>query len=79
VVQGLAVPTLGLSSMLLSVYPLRAARIARAARARGLPADAARYWSLHCVSASFPQAVGILSYHLERLRGKAPTIIEYKT
>jgi hypothetical protein len=30
------------------------------------------------VGASFPQAVGILSYHLERLRGKAPTIIEYK-
>jgi glycosyltransferase involved in cell wall biosynthesis len=79
VVQGLALPTLGLSSMLLGVYPLRAARIARAARERGLPADAARYWSLHCVGASFPQAVGIVSYHLERLRGKAPTIIEYKT
>jgi len=78
-VPTLALPTLGLSSLLLSVYPLRAARIARAAEQRGLPSDEARYWSLHCVGASFPQAVGILSYHVERLRGKDPTIIEYKS
>ena len=77
-VPTLALPTLGLSSLLLSVYPLRAARIARAAAQRGLAADEARYWSLHCVGASFPQALGILSYHVERLRGKDPTIIEYK-
>jgi hypothetical protein len=77
-VPTLALPTLGLSSLLLSVYPLRAARIARAAEQRGLPALEARYWSLHCIGASFPQAVGIVSYHVERLRGKDPTIIEYK-
>jgi hypothetical protein len=77
-VPGLALPTLGLSSLLLSVYPLRALRIARAAQQRGLSAEDARYWSMHCVGASFPQAAGIVSYHVERMRGKDPTIIEYK-
>jgi glycosyltransferase involved in cell wall biosynthesis len=78
-VPALALPTLGLSSWLLSAYPLRAVRIARAAEQRGLSRSDARSWALHCVGASFPQAVGILSYHLERLRGKDPTIIEYKS
>jgi glycosyltransferase involved in cell wall biosynthesis len=78
-VPALALPTLGLSSLLLSAYPLRAVRIARAAEQRGLAPSDARSWALHCVGASFPQAVGILSYHLERLRGKDPTIIEYKS
>jgi hypothetical protein len=77
-VPALALPTLGLSSLMLSVYPLRAVRIARSAEQRGLSGRDATYWSLHCVAASFPQAVGVLTYHLERLRGKAPTIIEYK-
>lgn len=77
-VPGLAVPTLGLSSLLLSVYPLRALRIARDAQRRGLSSRDARWWSMHCVGASFPQAVGIVSYHVERLRGKDPKIIEYK-
>jgi len=77
-VPALAVPTLGLSSLLLSAYPLRAARIARRAAVSGLGARDACYWSLHCVLASFPQSLGVVSYHLERLRGKDPTIIEYK-
>jgi GT2 family glycosyltransferase len=75
----LALPTLGLSSLLLSAYPVRAVRIARAAKQRGLAGSDARSWAMHCVGASFPQAVGILSYHVERLRGKDPTIIEYKS
>jgi glycosyltransferase involved in cell wall biosynthesis len=77
-VPTLAVPTLGLSSLLLSIYPLRAARIAKAAQKRGLEPNQALPWALHCVGASFPQAFGILAYHLERWRGKDPTIIEYK-
>jgi GT2 family glycosyltransferase len=77
-VPALALPTLGLSSLLLGVYPLRAARVARRAEQRGLtPADARR-WAMHCIGASFPQAAGILQYHSERLRGKVPTLIEYK-
>lgn len=77
-IPALALPTFGLAAALWSVYPLRAARIARAARERGLDARDAWFWSLHCVGASFPQAAGVVSYHLERMKGKAPTIIEYK-
>jgi glycosyltransferase involved in cell wall biosynthesis len=77
-VPTLALPTLGLSSLLLSIYPLRAVRIARHAHARGVSRTDARFWALHCVGASVPQALGILSYHIERWRGKDPTIIEYK-
>ena len=78
-VPALALPTLGLSSLLLGAYPLRALRIARHAHARGVSRADARYWALHCVGASVPQAVGIVSFHVERLRGKDPTIIEYKS
>lgn len=74
----LAVPTLGLSSLLLGAYPLRFLRVVQAAERRGLPAAHARLWALHCVGASFPQALGVLQYRLGRARGKTPTIIEYK-
>jgi glycosyltransferase involved in cell wall biosynthesis len=77
-VPALALPTLGLSSVLLTAYPMRALRIAHAAQKRGLPSRDASFWSLHCVGASFPQALGILSYHVARWRGQDPTIIEYK-
>jgi glycosyltransferase involved in cell wall biosynthesis len=71
-------PTLGASTLLLGAYPLRFARIARDGQRRGLSAHDARLWALHCVGASFPQALGILQYHLGRARGRVPTIIEYK-
>lgn len=74
----LALPTLGLSVLMLGIYPWRALRIARGARARGVDGVDSFYWALHCVGASFPQAAGIVSYHVERLRGIDPTIIEYK-
>ncbi|HKU39234.1 MAG TPA: glycosyltransferase [Polyangiales bacterium] len=74
----LALPTLGMSSLLLGAYPVRAVRIARDAKRRGVPAAYANYWALHCVGASFPQAAGIASYHWQRLRGKVPRLIEYK-
>lgn len=77
-VPALALPTLGLSSLLLSAYPLRAARIAHKAKQSGLELRDACYWSLHCVLASFPQSAGVVSYHVERLRGIDPTLIEYK-
>lgn len=74
----LALPTLGLSSLVLGVYPLRFLRVMQASRRRGLsPADA-RAWAFHCIGASFPQALGILQYQTERLRGRTPTLIEYK-
>jgi len=78
-VPTLLVPTLGLSTWLLGAYPLRALRIAQRAAERGVDARSAAYWSLHCVLASFPQSLGIASYHWERWRGVTPTIIEYKS
>jgi len=77
-VPTLLLPTLGLSTWLLCAYPVRAVRIARRAAERGVDPRAAAYWSLHCVLASFPQSLGIASYHWERWRGVTPTIIEYK-
>ena len=77
-VPALALPTLGLSSLLLGVYPLRAFKIARDAKRRGLSLAHASYWALHCVGASFPQAAGILSYHTQKMQGRDPSIIEYK-
>jgi hypothetical protein len=78
-VPTLLVPSLGASSLLLGAYPLRFLRIARATqRERGVTDHDARLWALHCVGASFPQALGILQYHLGRARGEVPTLIEYK-
>ena len=73
-----ALPTLGMSSLLLGVYPLRAFRIAKDAKRRGLPAKHAAVWAVHCVGASFPQAAGIVSYHWQKLQGRDPSLIEYK-
>jgi glycosyltransferase involved in cell wall biosynthesis len=77
-VPALALPTMGLSSLLLGSYPLRAWRIAKKAERDGLAERDARFWAMHCIGASFPQAVGIVSYHLQRLRGENHQIIEYK-
>jgi glycosyltransferase involved in cell wall biosynthesis len=77
-VPALAVPTLGLSSLLLGTYPVRFRRIAQKAEKDGLLREDARYWAMHCVGASFPQAIGILSYHWQKLRGQIPELIEYK-
>lgn len=76
--SALALPTVGISSLLLGAYPLRFLRIAQAAQARGLDAPSARLWAFHCVGASFPQALGILDYYVRRMRGQTPTLIEYK-
>jgi glycosyltransferase involved in cell wall biosynthesis len=72
-------PTPGISLLLLGAYPLRGWRIARrAVREQGLTDADARLWAINCLGASFPQSVGIMKFHLERIRGIDPTIIEYK-
>jgi glycosyltransferase involved in cell wall biosynthesis len=78
VAAGLSVPTLGLSTALLGLYPLRALRIAQRERAQGQSNLDAGAWAINCVAASIPQAVGILKYHAEHLTGTTPKIIEYK-
>lgn len=71
-------PTLGLSSMLLGAYPVRALRIAVRGRQQGLNPEEANVWAVNCVGASFPQTLGVLKFYLERARGINPAIIEYK-
>jgi GT2 family glycosyltransferase len=74
----LAVPTLGLSLLLLGLYPVQFAKVYRAVRGR-VPAkkDAAAY-ATSCVLAKFPEAVGMARFAATRLRRKPARIIEYK-
>ncbi len=74
----LAPPTLGASLLLAGVYPLRALRVAQSSRRAGLPLRASAAWGLSCAFSSFPEAVGMAKYHVDRLLQRAPNIIEYK-
>jgi GT2 family glycosyltransferase len=74
----LAPPTLGVSLLLSTAYPLRALRIARRAQREGLPPHAQRAWGLSCAFSQIPEAVGMLKYYADKLRNRAPEIIEYK-
>lgn len=77
-VVALAPMTFGTSLLLSSVYPFRAARIAQRSLKSGLPARASVAWGLSCAFASFPEALGLTKYHIDRMFKRAPTIIEYK-
>jgi GT2 family glycosyltransferase len=74
----LAPPTLGLSIGLLAAYPLQAARTYGRARLRGLTARQSAYWSASCTAAKLPEGLGVLKYHVDKIRRRKPTIIEYK-
>ena len=74
----LAPPSIGASLLLAGVYPLRALRVARHARREGLSRRASAAWGLSCAFSSFPEAVGMAKYHVDRLFQRAPKIIEYK-
>jgi GT2 family glycosyltransferase len=74
----LSVPTLGLSWLLLGAYPLRAARIARKTRDRGLAWSDAVAWGLSCTLAPLPEVLGAAKFHYDRLRGNRSQLIEYK-
>jgi hypothetical protein len=74
----LAPPSLGPALFVGAVYPLRAMRIARRAERAGLSPRAARAWGLSCTFSQIPEAFGMLKYYADRLRNRAPEIIEYK-
>lgn len=78
VAVGLTLPTLRASWLLFGLYPVRAARVALAARRRGFPWGHSVLWGLSCVLSSFPQLVGAARCYLDRLNGRSPTLIEYK-
>jgi GT2 family glycosyltransferase len=74
----LAPPSIGASLLLAGVYPLRALRIARNSRLEGMSPRASAAWGLSCAFTSFPEAVGMAKFHVDRLFQRAPKIIEYK-
>jgi hypothetical protein len=75
---GLAGPSLGLSLGLLGIYPVQAARTFAGARRRGLTLRESVLWGASCTGAKVPEALGLLRYHLDKVRHRRPTIIEYK-
>jgi hypothetical protein len=77
-VVGLAVPTLGASSLLIGIYPARTVRVAMKTRRRGFSWFDSFVWAASCTVAPIPEAVGVAKYHFDRLRQKAPELIEYK-
>ena len=74
----LAIPTLGLSTLALMSYPVRAVRIALRTRQRGFTWTESVAWSLSCSAAPIPEAFGAAKYHLDRLRNRRSQLIEYK-
>ena len=74
----LAWPTFGASLLLLLVYPILMVRIARGGRARGSNSRDACLYAFFVTAGKFPQAMGQLQYHLNRLTGHRARIIEYK-
>jgi glycosyltransferase involved in cell wall biosynthesis len=71
--------TRGISLLLLAMYPLLAARVRGHGRRRGMNNADARSWAIFIVLGKIPQALGQLKFHLRRLLGRRPQIIEYKT
>lgn len=77
-VLGCAIPTSGLSLLLLGIYPLQKARITRHLRQRGFSRRESVLWGLSCAASKFPEFVGMVTYLKRHLFKRAITIIEYK-
>ena len=75
---GLVLPTLGSSLLLLGVYPLQAARVARATHRQGFGWAASLAWGANCAFSKIPESLGLAKFYVDRLRGRAPAIIEHK-
>lgn len=73
-----AVPTHGFSLLVFAGYPLLVARAMKYYLGRGFPRSDARLAATFDVMAKFPQLVGVLTYHMNRLRSKNTALIEYK-
>jgi GT2 family glycosyltransferase len=75
---GLALPTLGLSLWLFAAYPAQAVRTYRGIRKRGFNPRESLIWAVSCTACKVPEAFGVAKYHLDKLKHRRPTIIEYK-
>ena len=78
VAVALAPPTLGLSLGLLAIYPAQMWRTFRATRRQGFGTRESMLWGVSCTAAKIPESFGVIKYHLDKLRRRQPTIIEYK-
>lgn len=74
----LTLPTLGLSWTAFGFYPLNAIRIAARTHREGHDWADALAWGASCALSPIPQALGVGKFFLDRLRRRAPEIIEYK-
>jgi glycosyltransferase involved in cell wall biosynthesis len=74
----LALPTRGVSVLLLGGYSVLGVRVARSLRRQGVASNHARLYALFCVLGKVPSAYGQLRYWLGRALGKRSAIIEYK-
>jgi GT2 family glycosyltransferase len=72
-----ALPTCGLSLLLLAGYPLMAYRAARYAQGRGWPTQDAALFGVFCAISKFPQAQGQLRFLVGKLFKKPSGLIEY--
>jgi GT2 family glycosyltransferase len=79
VALGLAPFTWGLSlAGAAALYAVQFLRIAQYGRRRGWSGADARIYAFFTVLGKFPALLGLLSYQLGQLQGRAPAIIEYK-
>lgn len=70
--------THGLSLLLLLGYPLQVLRIFQYACAQGRPLKAASVYAFFCVIGKFPNVIGQLKFHFNRLQARQSILIEYK-
>ncbi|MCB9897822.1 MAG: glycosyltransferase [Planctomycetes bacterium] len=86
-IWGVLVPVLALGGallvsawclLLLLLFPLQVARLARRMSAAGRPAGDRWAYAFFCVLGKFPAAQGVLTFHLRRLLGRRSRLIEYK-
>ena len=68
----------GWSLLLLGLYPLQVARIAKRLSSMGFDPHSARVFALHCVASALPQALGQLRCLLLSLFQRKSELIEYK-
>lgn len=73
-----ALPTHGWSLALLLAYPLSAFRSYRHTLGRGVSSQQAALYGAFCTLGKFPEAQGLLQFHLGRLLKRQRQLIEYK-
>ncbi len=76
---GGALPSLGLSTLLLVGYPVSAGRIYRHFRKHGRGRDESALAGVFLTIGKFAEVQGSLRYHIGRLAGRRSGIIEYKS